>query len=400
MAAVVGYGDPDVAIEVTGVRKAYGDRTVVDVDELRVHRGEVLAVLGPNGAGKSTLLRILALLESPDTGRLAHFGRTVTARDLAARRRVAVVFQRPVLFHGGVFGNVEYGLRMRRVSRAERRTRVDAVLDLLGVSHLRDADVRTLSGGELQRIALARALVLEPSILFLDEPTSNLDVHVRRRLREDIAEVVDHLGLTVVLVTHAQGEAFSLGERVAVMHEGAVVQVGTPDEVFSRPRDRFVADFVGAETIWRAKVIACVDGLCRARTPAGLDVEVLTEAAVGEELLLAVRPEDVVLRLQEGGVWATTSSRNNWAGSIVSVAFAGPLARVGVSFMVHGEDVPEPADVVTAPSGAPRLRSGRGEPEQTLLASVTRSSVEEMGLTSGVGVVASVKATAIHVLED
>jgi ABC-type Fe3+/spermidine/putrescine transport system ATPase subunit len=388
----------DVAIEVTGLRKAYGDRTVVDVDELQVRAGEVLAILGPNGAGKSTLLRILALLEAPDVGRLAHFGRAVTSRDLAARRRVAVVFQRPLLFHGKVSGNVEYGLRLRRVPRTERRTRVAAVLDLLGVSHLRDADVRTLSGGELQRIALARALVLEPSILFLDEPTSNLDVHVRRRLREDVADVVDHLGLTVVLVTHAQGEAFSLGQRVAVMREGAVVQVGTPDEVFSRPRDRFVADFVGAETVWRARVVACDDGLCRARTTAGLDVEVLTDAAVGEELLLAVRPEDVVLRLCEGGVWAATSSRNNWSGSIDSLAFAGPLARVGVSFPLHAEGGRVPTDVVSAPGGR-RLRSGRAEPEQVLLASVTRSSVQEMGLVAGMGVVASVKATAIHVLE-
>ena len=259
--------------------------------------------------------------------------------------------------------------------------------------------MRTLSGGELQRIALARALVLEPSILFLDEPTSNLDVHVRRRLREDIADVVDHLGLTVVLVTHAQGEAFSLGQRVAVMHEGAVVQVGTPDEVFSRPRDRFVADFVGAETIWRARVVACNEGLCRARTSAGLDVEVLTDAAVGEELLLAVRPEDVVLRLQGGGEPTASSSRNNWAGSIESVVFAGPLARVGVFFPMHAEGGSVTPDTVAAPGIDRRLRSGRREPELALLASVTRSSVDEMGLSPGMGVVASVKATAIHVLE-
>ena len=388
----------DLAIEATGVRKSYGDRTVVAVDGLSVRAGEVLAVLGPNGAGKSTLLRILALLEPSDAGMLSHFGRTVTARDLAARRRVAVVFQRPVLFHGKVFGNVEYGLRLRHMERAERRRRVDAVLDLLGVTHLRDADVRTLSGGELQRIALGRALVLEPSILFLDEPTSNLDVHVRRRLREDIADVVDHLGLTVVLVTHAQGEAFSLGQRVAVMHDGAVVQIGTPDEVFSQPRDRFVADFVGAETIWRARVVSCDGGLCRARTTAGLDVEVLTEAEPGEELLLAVRPEDVVLRLEEG-VGATISSRNNWAGSITSVAFAGALARVGVSFWVHADDGRGPVDTLATPGIGRRLRSERGEPESALLASVTRSSVEELDLVPGKGVVASVKATAIHVLE-
>ena len=138
-------------------------------------------------------------------------------------------------------------------------------------------------------------------------------------------------------MTHAQGEAFSLGQRVAVMHEGAVVQVGTPDEGFSHPRDRFVADFVGAETVWRARVVSCAEGLSRARTSAGLDVELVTTAAVGDELLLAVRPEDVVLRLQEGGVGPTASSRNNWTGSIESVAFAGPLARVGVSFAAHAE---------------------------------------------------------------
>ena len=151
----------------------------------------MLAILGPNGAGKTTLFRLLALLERPDAGWMAYFGRRVGIRDLAARRRTAAVFQRPLLFQGTVTENVGFGLRFRRLSRKEVRAKVRATLDLMGISGLADADMRTLSGGEMQRVALARALVLEPEILFLDEPTSNLDVHVRRRFREDLRRVVE-----------------------------------------------------------------------------------------------------------------------------------------------------------------------------------------------------------------
>lgn len=203
---------------------------------LQVVEGEVLAILGPNGAGKTTLFRLLALIERPDAGWIKYFGATVDLHDLAARRRTAAVFQRPLLFQGSVEENVGYGLRFRRLSRRELRAKVHETLDLMGIARLAEADMRTLSGGEMQRVALARALVLEPEILFLDEPTSNLDVHVRRRFREDLRRVVEHLAATVIIITHEHNEALALAQRVAVIQDGAVVQIGTPRRCSLTPR--------------------------------------------------------------------------------------------------------------------------------------------------------------------
>ncbi len=245
------------AIEADGLIKTYGKRTVVSVESFVIREGEVLALLGPNGAGKTTLFRLLALLEAPDEGTIRYFGHKVDTHDLAARRRSASVFQRPLLFQGSVIDNVAFGLRFRHLNRREVRRKVEQTLALMGVAHLADADMRTLSGGEMQRVALARALVLEPDILFLDEPTSNLDVHVRRRFREDLRRVVEQLAATVVIITHEHNEALALAQRVAVIHEGELVQIGTPEDVFIHPQNAFVADFTGAETIWHGEVVEC-----------------------------------------------------------------------------------------------------------------------------------------------
>ena len=216
-----------VAIEARSVVKRYGERTVVSVDSLQIHEHEVLAILGPNGAGKSTLFRLLALLEKPDAGSVFYSGEKVDIHDLAARRRTAAVFQRPLLFQGTVEDNIRFGLRFRRLRRPEMKARIQRTLELMGITQLAGADMRTLSGGELQRVALARALALEPEILFLDEPTSNLDVHVRRRFREDLRRVVDNLAATVIIITHEHSEALALAQRVAVIQDGSVVQIGT-----------------------------------------------------------------------------------------------------------------------------------------------------------------------------
>lgn len=366
-----------VALEATGLVRAYDGRRVVDVENMVVGQGQVVAVLGPNGAGKSTLFRMLALLEDPDEGTVSYFGSRVTARDKTARRRVASVFQRPFLFQGKVRSNVAYGLRVRRLPRGEVRSRVARALALTGIEHLADAEVKTLSGGEAQRVALARALVVEPSILFLDEPTSNLDVAVRQRLRRDLKAIVERLGMTVVLITHDRGEAFSLAHKVVLMRDGRIVQQGDVDEVYSQPKDAFVAGVMGAGTIWRGSVLRSSDGMCSVRVGRGLIVEMVAASVLGDEVTLAIRPEDVVLaRIEDTEPPRVTSVRNRWLGVVASINIAGPLADIWIDL------------------------DDAGAKYGSLRALVTRPSVEELALAPGVRVEASVKATAVHLLDD
>jgi tungstate transport system ATP-binding protein len=381
-AAVSRAGQPaSVAIEARGLLKRYGERTVVSVESLQVYEQEVLAILGPNGAGKTTLFRLLALLEQPDAGSVLYHGKKVDIHDLASRRRTAAVFQRPLLFQGSVEDNIRFGLRFRRLPRAEVATKIQRTLELMGITHLAAADMRTLSGGEMQRVALARALALEPEILFLDEPTSNLDVHVRRRFREDLRRVVDSLAATVVIITHEHSEALALAQRVAVIQDGAVVQIGTPEEVFTHPQNAFVADFTGAETIWHGEAVACEQGLCTVRTQAGILVQAVGDFAEGQTVVLAIRPEDVALAPpvdeQQPG---RTSVRNQWCGVVDSVTPAGPLVRVVVR--------------LDCTAGTNAVFGGEGE----VISLITRASAGELELAPKKRVSASVKATALHVL--
>jgi len=367
----------DGALEASGLVRTYDGRRVVDVEHMTVEEGRVVAILGPNGAGKSTLFRLLALLEAPDEGVITHFGRRVTARDTVARRRVAAVFQSPFLFQGKVSSNVAYGLRVRRVSRKETGLRVAKALELTGIAHLTAAEVKTLSGGEAQRVALARALVVEPSILFLDEPSSNLDVDVRRSFRRDLRSIVERLGTTVVLITHDRSEAFSLAQSVVLMRDGRIVQQGGVDEVYSRPKDAFVAGFMGARTIWRGVVARVSDGICSVRVDDRLMVEVVAEASTGDRVALAIRPEDVVLSFDASPeAPVATSVRNRWSGVVESMRMAGPLADIWIDL-----------DGAAADSGP-------------LHALVTRPSVQELSLAPGVRVTAGVKATAVHLLDE
>lgn len=374
-------------LEARGIVRRYGGAPVVDVERLAVSEGEVVAILGPNGAGKSTLFRLLALLEEPDEGQVLHFDRPVGSGDTAARRRIATVFQRPWLFRGNVSANVAYGLKVRRVRRSERKDRVRTALELTGISHLAHAGVHTLSGGEAQRVALARALVVEPDILFLDEPTSNLDVGVRQSFREDLRTIVERLGTTVVLITHDRSEALSLAHHVVLMRDGRIVQQGTADDVYSRPRDSFVAGFMGVRTVWPGLVTSAADGLCVVRVARGLSVEAVAAAAEGDAVGVAIRPEDVVVsRADAGGALPVTSARNRWPGVVESVRIVGPLAELWVDLAGDGAASGGGA----APGVAERLR---------LHVMVTRPSAADLGLEPGVRVVASVKATAVHLLE-
>ena len=409
-----------LALEAWQLAKSYAGRKVIDVEHLAIEEGRVLAVLGPNGAGKSTLFRLLSLIEAPDSGRIEHFGRPVKSGDLGARRRTATVFQRPLLMQGSVRENVAFGLKLRRVARADRREKVAQALDLMGIAAFADADVKTLSGGELQRVSIARALVLEPEILFLDEPTSNLDGGVRRRFREDLREVVGRLGVTVVLITHDQNEALSLAHRVAVLREGRVVQEGTTDDVFARPRDSFVADFMGVETLWHGRVTACADGICTVLARNGHTAEAVASVPMGEgdTVLLAMRPEDIALAPvraggPSGGPAAPTSVRNHWRGVVEDVTHAGPLVRVRVALSVEGAGLAGPAGHVAPPvpgDAPPETGDAAGyspgpaasapDPREfRLIALITRPSSESLGIAPGLEVEAAIKATALHMME-
>jgi len=350
-----------------GVRIGYPGGFTLDVPALDVHAGEVLAVIGPNGGGKSTLLRVLALLERPDAGAVRFHGRPVDARDaLGIRRRMAVVFQDPLLADMSVADNVALGLRFRGVAGEAVRERTMGWLERFNIAPLAGQRARTLSGGQAQRAALARALVLEPEVLLLDEPFASLDEPTRATLVPDLGGVLRRERVTTVLVTHDRGEAQALADRVAVLLDGRLGQVDETARVFRAPASEEVARFVGVETIVTGRVVAREAGVTLVEV-GGHRLEVATEARPGERVRVAIRPEDVtVVRGFDGA--GISSARN---------AVAGVVARLEMS-----------------PTGT-RLVLDCGFP---LVAAVTARSVAELGLAVGTPVHAVFKASAAHLI--
>lgn len=241
-------------LELAGMSKTFGGLPVLSSVDLAVDDGSTMALLGPSGSGKSTLLRLVAGLDVPDAGTVRLDDRDVTAVP-AHRRGVAVVFQDQALFpHFDVAGNVGFGLRMAGVGRADRARRVSAALEMVGLAGYERRDPATLSGGEAQRVAIARALAPEPEVLLLDEPLSGLDQLLRERLLLELRSVFDGLGVTVIAVTHDPTEASVLGDRMAVLVDGSIAQVGVPGEVLARPVSGTVAGLVGHRNVAPAVV--------------------------------------------------------------------------------------------------------------------------------------------------
>ena len=278
------------AVECAGVAKSFGPVTALDRVDLAVPAGTVTALLGPSGCGKTTLLRIVAGFERPDRGTVGVGARVVAGPGVNVppeRRRVGIVPQEHALFpHLSVAANVGYGLS-RKTPRAAGAARVEEVLALAGLAGLGDRMPHELSGGQQQRVALARALAPEPSVVLLDEPFGSLDAALRVELRADIAAVLRASGATAVLVTHDQDEALSMADRVAVMRDGRIVQVGSPDEVYQRPADLWVAGFVGRANVLAGEIV----GAAKVSCALGI-LEAVGDPPSGA-VRLAVRPEQL-----------------------------------------------------------------------------------------------------------
>ena len=353
-------------LEIRDLTIQRGKRQVLQVEQLAIQAGEVLAVIGPNGAGKSTLLLALAGLLHPEHGEIRFHGRAICGKEnLAFRRCTGLVLQDPLLLDASVFDNVAAGLRFRRLPRSIVAGRVEEWLERLGIRALRSRRARHISGGEAQRVSLARAFALQPEVLLLDEPFSALDAPTRLRLQQDLQRLLADTRITAVFITHDLDEAMLLGQRVAVLLDGQIRQVGEPQAVFNAPADEEVAAFVGVETVIPGRVLASLDGQAIVEAY-GLRLEAVGDYPTGRRVLFCLRPEDVTLF--PAGAAPHSSAHNRLSGSITRMAAQGPLVRVEVDCGF------------------------------ALMAIVTRASAREMGLAEGETVTATFKATAVHLI--
>jgi spermidine/putrescine ABC transporter ATP-binding subunit len=278
------------------VVKRFGNVYAAKDVELDIAKGEFFTLLGPSGCGKTTTLRIIAGFEYPDSGQVFFDEEDVTYTK-PYERGTAMVFQNYALWpHMSVFDNVAYGLKVRKLPKEEIRRRVLEVLDLVGLRGLEGRYPLQLSGGQQQRVALARALVVEPKVLLLDEPLSNLDAKLRIRMREEIKKIQRTLNITTIYVTHDQEEAMSISDRVAVMNQGRILQVGTPQDIYFRPKNIFVATFIGKSTLLQGKVVkkdadrVVVDVGGEARIAGKLASD--SGIKEGDDAVLVIKPED------------------------------------------------------------------------------------------------------------
>jgi iron(III) transport system ATP-binding protein len=312
-------------LRLEGIRKRFGSFEALKGVDLTIPQGEFVCFLGPSGCGKTTLLRVIAGLEAQSEGRLWQAGRDIGTLP-AARRDYGIVFQSYALFPNlTVADNVAYGLVNRRRPRSEVAQRVDELLQLVGLPGSGAKFPAQLSGGQQQRIALARALATSPGLLLLDEPLSALDAIVRVHLRQEIKTLQRRLGVTTIMVTHDQEEALSVADRIVVMKDGAIEQVGTPMQVYRDPATPYVADFVGRINALRAERLP--DGRLRIGTTAFTGNGLAGSGRAGEQVTVYLRPEDVLARpIAEGdaNVFEATIERIEFLGSYCLVTVGGP----------------------------------------------------------------------------
>jgi tungstate transport system ATP-binding protein len=358
-------------IEIDGVTKKFGNTEILKTIRFVIRDGEIFTLIGPSGSGKTTLLRLINLLDTPTTGKIVFDGTETSENEksrLSIRRRMGMVFQKPAMLNTTVAENIAFGLKFRGVERSQIEKKVQSVLELVGLPGFSGRRAITLSGGEMQRVSIARAMVTEPEVLLLDEPTANLDPLSSEIIEELILKINKDLHTTIVLSTHDMVQGQRLADRIGVIIEGRMVQVGTSEDIFYRPFCKDIARLVGIDTTLNGVVTANDGGHAEIRI-GDFVFEAITTVPAGQRVVLYIRPEEVTLILPNA-VSGRTSARNQLFGSISRIVPFGPFIRV------------------TVDCGSP------------LTALITRRSCNEMQLGIGTQVIAVIKATAIHVIPD
>ena len=320
------------AVRFENVSKHYGEVVAVDRISFEVQPGALVTLLGPSGCGKTTTLRLIAGLEMP-TGGSVFIGGNDVSRLPASARDVSMVFQSYALFpHMTVFENVSYGLSVSGVAKAETRDRAEEGLKLVGLSGYGERLPSELSGGQQQRVAVARALVLEPTVLLFDEPLSNLDAKLRRQVREEIRELQQSLALTTVYVTHDQEEALAVSDRIIVMRNAEIAQEGAPTELYEAPRDLFVADFIGDANVLDAELVSRDGERATVRVGGRVELRLPHRDLPAGPVKIAVRPEGVNLTVteEESGLTGIVS-KSTYVGSHVEYTLDTDLGEIFVA---------------------------------------------------------------------
>ncbi|MDY6805841.1 MAG: ABC transporter ATP-binding protein, partial [Cyanobacteriota bacterium] len=316
-------------VELRKVFKVFEGHTAVRGVDLDIHQGEFFSILGPSGCGKTTTLRLIAGFDSPSAGEIMIRGQSMSQTP-AFRRPVNTVFQSYALFnHMSVSDNIAFGLRIKKLGNAEIQDKVRQALKMVKMEKFADRKPSQISGGQQQRVALARALVNRPAVLLLDEPLGALDLKLRKQMQMELSNLHQDLGLTFVMVTHDQEEAMSLSDRIAVMNEGKIEQIGSPDQIYERPQTPFVADFIGDTNLFKATVESNDASNTVVATQKGLKIVVEPttdksengsnlETHVGASVMVSIRPEKINLNL-----YAPEATTNCFEGQVTNVMYLG-----------------------------------------------------------------------------
>lgn len=340
----------------------------LSIENLCIRAGETVALIGHNGAGKTTLLLALAGLIKPHKLHCIFEGHTITDfRQMSGlRKSITMLFQEPLLLNATVSENIALGLKMRKIPHNEIMRKVHESASMLGITHLLHRRAYTLSAGEARRVSLARALVLKPKLLLMDEPFSSLDNMARDSILEDFSNILNNTQCSVLFVSHDRDEALRLADRIVVLGNGRIIQEGTPTEIIDKPADEFTASFMGVETILTGKVVDVFEGGFFVDV-AGKMIEVSGVSQVNDAVTIGIRPEHVVI---SHGKKSSSSMRNSFEGRVVDITHAGSHVRISLDCGFK------------------------------LIAFITPHSLQELKLTKGNAVTASFKATAIHVLRS